>query len=104
MSAPAGLELDDPALENVSREIEHIEQGKRRGTNLVQPAVQYLFYGPGRFAQFGQSDHAAAAFQGMEAAAQGDQRILSARRGMDDRQMLVDGGQNFIGLLEENAQ
>ena len=104
MGAAAGLELDDPVLENVCSEIKHIEQGGRRRTNLVQPAVHYLLHFPSRFAQLGQADHAAASLQGMKTAAQRNEWFLPARRGMHHRQILVDGRQYFVGFFEKDSQ
>jgi hypothetical protein len=50
---------------------------------LSQPEVQHLFHRPGRFSEILQSDHPAAAFEGMYRAAEGGQNLdvmrLSAR-------------------------
>ena len=88
----------------VQEAIEHFEQGRCGRACLVQPAVQYLLDCPGRFAQIGQSDHAAAALQGMEAATQRDERCLIVWRGTHLWQMLVDGCQYFVGFFEEDGE
>ncbi len=100
----ARLEVFDPDLEHVGGAIEHFEKRRRRGACFVQPAVQHLLHRPGGLAQVGQADHAAATLQGMEAAAQRDERGLVVWRGMHDGQVFVDGGEDFVGLFEEDGQ
>ena len=100
MAASARFELSDPGLEDACGEIKHVEQGRRHVTCLVQN----LLYRPGGFAQIRQADHAAAALQGMEAATYVGERVLFCGRGMHQRQVLVDVGQDLSCFLEENGE
>ena len=104
MAAAAIFELHDPHLEYFGRVVEHFKQGRCGGTGFVQPGIQYLLHCPAGLAQVGQSHHATAALQRMVAAPQGDQRSLIVGRGMQQWQMLVDGGEDFVGFLEEDTE
>ena len=104
MSAAAAFQLGDPGLEYSGSEVEHFQQRRRRGARFMQPGVEHLLHGPARFAQIREADHAAAALQRMEAATHRDQRFMVARCGVQLRQLLIDGGQHFVGFLEEYTQ
>jgi hypothetical protein len=104
MPAATGFKLRDPALEYVGGKVEHFQQGRRRRAGLVQPGVECLFHGPAGFAQVGQSDHAAAALQRMVTAPDRDQCFVVAGVGVQQRELLADGGQDFVGFLEENSE
>ncbi len=104
MPAATGFKLRDPALEYVGGKVEHFQQGRRRRAGLVQPGVECLFHGPAGFAQVGQSDHAAAALQRMVTAPDRDQCFVVAGVGVKQWKLLADGGQDFVGFLEENSE
>ena len=84
--------------------VEHCQQRRRGELLLLQPLVERLLDRPGRFAQIGQADHAAAALEGMEAAPQRGQRLAIVRLAGELRQVGGDGGQHLVGFLEEDRR
>ena len=79
---------------------------QRRGDRPfeLQPAVERLLDGPRSLAEAGEADHAAAALEGVEAAADGAQRVRVGRRCAQALELLVQGGEDLLRFLDEDAE
>ena len=100
----AAFQFGHPFAELVPAVIEQGKQVVADGARLGQPGIHDAFDGAGRFGKLRQADHAAAAFQSMERAAQHGQVVatggLLARQGQGG----VDEGQHFARFGDENVE
>ena len=67
-------------------------------------AVHQLLHAPGEIADFGRADHPAAAFQGMESAADLRKRLAVAAVAQPCGQAFLDPGLHRVELLQEDVQ
>ena len=79
MQAEAVLKLLHPGEEQSMGFADHRQQRRRYFLFLLQPAIEHLLDRPGRLAEIGETDHASAAFQCVEAAADRRQRVSVMR-------------------------
>ena len=100
----ASLQPRHPVAEQLMRLAHHVEQGRRRFLLHLQPAVEGLLDRPGGVAEFRQADHAAAAFQGVEAAPDSDQGLAIVPMAFQLRQLGEDVGEYLVGFLDENPE
>ncbi|MNK72414.1 hypothetical protein D3C87_918880 [compost metagenome] len=69
---------------------------------MFEHTVEQVFHRPGQFTEDQRADHAPAAFQGVEGAAQFGQRITILRIGRPARQVFVENFEDLVGLFEEH--
>src|ERR1041384_3278962 len=100
----AVAELAEPSRERFARRGEEIEERRPRQPLLLEPQVHELLDFPGDFAQVHQADHAAAALQRMEAAADGRERLEVVGLLAAHRERRLDALQHLGGLFEEDRQ
>ena len=78
-------------------------QHRRAGRDAaVEYAVEQVLDGPGQFADHQRPDHAPAALEGVEGAADLGQRFAVVDVGLPARQVFVDGFQDLAGLFDED--
>ena len=87
-----------------SRSVIEVEQRSRGRLLRFQPLVHRPLDFPRRLAEVHQPDHAAAALQRVEAAADGDQRLAVIGPGAALRHGLVDGLEHLARFLEEDRE
>ena len=102
--AVACFEVTDPFAEYGLGLFEEVEQGEGDFLLLPQPEVERLFDGPGGFAHVLQADHATAAFECVEGAADCSQNFDVVRLVTQDFKVFFDRGQDFVGFLKEDAK
>ncbi len=83
---------------------DHVEQCGRGWLVLLQPFVHGALDRPGDFAQFGETNHATAALQGMESSSHRHQRFATFHVQTADLQIAAQRLQHFARLLEEDLQ
>ena len=84
-----------------------VEQPDQRGIDRqlqAQPEVQGLLDGPCGFAQILETDHAAAALQGMEGAPDAGQIAAVVQVDLQAAEIRVDRLQHVLGLLDEDGE
>ena len=74
---------------------------RRAGQRVVENAIQQVLDRPGELAELARADHAAAALQGVERAAHGDERLALHRILIPRREVALDLGQLFVRFLDE---
>ena len=84
--------------------LQELQQLGCRGSILLHPLVEKFLDIPRRFAQMSQTDHAAAALESMECAADRSQRRRILGSLTQRSEVLGDGREHFLGFLEEDAQ
>ena len=71
---------------------------------LAQPEVEYLLDGPGDLAKILEANHAAAALQGVEGAAQIGEQLRVVRLIGKKLEVFVNRLKHFVGFFEEDGQ
>ena len=100
----AGPQRLDPGREQLLSAVDQVQEGGCRRPVELQPAVEGLLHAPGRFAQRTQPDHAAAALEGVKAAADGDQGVEGLHRLARAVEFGADAGEDLVGLFDEDAK
>ncbi len=99
-----GLQIRDPGAQDFRRLVQQCVQIGIAGARFGQPEIDHLLDAPGRLAERDQADHAPAALEGMERAAQRRQVILVVRFIARRRRRFLHAGQHFFRLGQENLQ
>ena len=82
----------------------HLLHRRARLDAAIQHAVEQVLDGPGQLADDQRTHHATATLEGMEGAANFDQRILVVQVGLPLRQVLGNGFQHLAGFFDEDFQ
>ena len=97
-----GGEIGDQARQQADHFVEQLMQRRRRFDAVFQYAVEQVFHGPGQFAQHQGTDHAPAALEGVEGAAQLAQGRSVGGVGVPLREKVMEHFEDFVGFFEEH--
>ena len=101
---PAGSDCLHPVGEETVCLLEQLHQRGGGRPLPLQPGIESLLQGPGALAELGETNHAATALEGVDAAAHLGERFEIVRSFLQIGKAALQGGEHFARFFEEDVE